>query len=81
MYQEEIMKAIKEQTRAIERLIEAVERQTQSLEWFALNFQQVLGAGMEKETPDISDMSDEEFEEYNKRLLAEIDAAQRANRK
>ncbi len=81
MYREEILKAIKEQARAIERLMEAVERQTQSLEWFALNFQQVLGVGMEKETPDIADMSDEEFEEYNKRLLAEIDAAQRAKRK
>ncbi len=81
MYQEEILKAIKEQTRAIERLIEAVERQSQSLEWCALNFQQELGTGMEKKTPEISDMTDEEFEEYNKRLLAELDASQRAKRK
>lgn len=81
MYQEEILNAIKEQTRAIERLIEAVERQSQSLEWFALNFQQVLGTGIEKETPEIADMNDAEFEEYNKRLLAEISAAQRAKRK
>ncbi|HET6421155.1 MAG TPA: hypothetical protein VFG19_13420 [Geobacteraceae bacterium] len=81
MYQEEILKAIREQTRAIERLIEAVEKQTQSLEWLALNFQQVLETGREKETPEIADMTDDEFEEYNKRLLAELDAAQRAKRK
>ncbi len=81
MYQEEILKAIKEQTRVIERLIEAVEKQTQSLEWCALNIQQVLGPGVEKEAPEITDMTDEEFEEYNKQLLAELDAAQRAKRK
>ncbi len=81
MNQEELLEAIKEQTRAIERLIKAIEKQSQSLEWCALNFQQVLGTGMEKETPEIADMTDKEFEEYNKRLLEEIDAAQRARRK
>ncbi len=81
MYQEEILKAIKEQTRAIERLIEAVEKQTQSLEWLTINFQQAPETGQEKETPEIAHMTDEERKTQIHQLLAEIAAAQRAKRK
>jgi len=80
MYQEEILKAIKEQTGAIESLIEAVERQTQSLEWLALNFQHVPETGMEKEAPKIADMTHEERKELIRQLLTES-KAQRAKSK
>ena len=60
MNQEEILKAIKEQTRAIERLIEAVERQSLCLEWYALQLRQVLGTDLEKVAPTTADMTDEE---------------------
>ncbi len=81
MYQEEILKAIKEQTRAIERLIEAVERQSQSLEWYALNFGQAYGTDLEKAAPKTADIKDEDLKERDKQLWAEIDAEQRAKRK
>jgi len=81
MNQEEILKAIKEQTRAIERLIEAVERQSLCLEWYALQLRQVLGTDLEKVAPTTADMTDEEHKEQIKKLFAEIEAAERAKRK
>ncbi len=81
MYQEEILKAIKEQTKAIERLIEAVKEQTQSLEWFTINFAQAYGADLQNMTPMTANMTNEERKERIHQLLAEINAAQRAKRK
>jgi DNA-directed RNA polymerase subunit F len=81
MYQEEILKAIKEQTEAIDRQTQAIKKQTQAFEQFAENFVHIFGPGIEKEWVKIEDMTPEQREENRKRIFAELNAALASKRK
>jgi hypothetical protein len=74
MDQEELLKAIREQT-------EAIDRQTATIERLARYFERVFGSGIEMETAKTVDMTPEQRKENAKRVLAELNAAQKLSRK
>ena len=63
MYQEEILKAIKEQTEAIDRQTQAIKKQTQAFEQFAKNFERIFESGTEEEVVKIENLTPEQREE------------------
>ncbi len=81
MYQEEILKAIKEQTEAIDRQTQAIKKQTQAFEQFAKNFERIFESGTEEEVVKIENLTPEQREENRKRILAELNAALASKRK